>query len=196
MSLKQANKQITEDAYLQTELVSEIKHEYVNGQIHAMTGASVNHNRVAVNISRCFGNQLEGKSCEVFNSDMKLKVAGEYRYPDVMVVCDKDFGDDGYSTKTPIIIVEVLSKSTRKIDKTKKFMTYINIPTLKEYVLIEQDIVDIEVCRKSNGWKSEHYYLGDSVNFEAIELTVSVEEIYSRVDNEDMDMLNKKIVCR
>lgn len=91
MSLKQADKLLTEDEYLHAELVSETKHEYVDGLIHAMTGASVNHNRLAVNISRCFGNQLEGKSCEVFNSDMKLKVAGEYRYPDVMVVCDKDF---------------------------------------------------------------------------------------------------------
>lgn len=71
-------------------------------------------------------------------------------------------------------------------------MTYINIPTLKDYVLIEQDIVDIEVCRKSIGWKSKHYYLGDTVSFKAIELTVSVEEIYSRVDNEGMNMLIEK----
>lgn len=186
MSLKYKYEKLTETEYLQAELDSEIKHEYVDGRVYAMTGASVNHNRLSVNVSRLFGNHLEGTACEIFINDMKLKVLNEYRYPDVMVVCDDDFGDDGYSTKTPIIIVEVLSKSTRRTDKTRKFISYINIPTLKEYVLIEQDFVDIEVCRASNSWKSEHYFVGDTVKFEAIDLSIPVEEIYKRVDNEDM----------
>ncbi len=192
MSLKSVENKLTVEEYLQAELTSEIKHEFVDGQVIAMTGASVNHNRLVVNISRQFGNHLVQSGCEVFTNDMKLKVLNEYRYPDVMVVCDDDFDDEGYSTKTPIIIVEVLSGSTRRTDKTRKFMSYINIPTLKEYVLIEQDFVDIEVCRLSNGRKSEHFFLGDNVNFEAIDFSLPVEEIYKRVDNEDMSLFNQK----
>ncbi len=188
MSLKHVDNKLTETEYLQTELASEIKHEYVDGYIYAMTGASVNHNRLAGNVFRLFGNHLEDSRCEAFSNDMKLKVLNEYRYPDVMVVCDNNFYDDGYSTKTPTIIVEVLSKSTRRTDKTRKFISYINIPTLKEYVLIEQDFVDIEVCRANNDWKFERFFFGDTVNFEAIDLLVSVEEIYKRVDNEDMKL--------
>ena len=80
----------------------------------------------------------------------------------------------------------MLSKSTRRIDETSKRFAYINIPSLQEYVLIEQDIVDIEVIRRSEGWISKHYYLGDEVTFESIDLSLSVEEIYQRVNNEDM----------
>jgi Uma2 family endonuclease len=79
-----------------------------------------------------------------------------------------------------------LSKSTRRIDETTKRFNYINIPTLQEYVLIEQDFVDIEVVRRSEGWQPKHYFLGDEVTFESIGLTLPVEEIYQRVKNQDM----------
>jgi Uma2 family endonuclease len=85
-----------------------------------------------------------------------------------------------------VIIVEVLSQSTRRIDQTTKRLSYINIPSLLEYVLIEQDFVQIEVTRKSNSWRPSHYFLGDEITFEAIDLTLSVEEIYDRVHNEQM----------
>ena len=126
-------------------------HEYVDGFIHAMTDASPNHGRIASNISRKFGNHLANSSCEVFSADMKVKTpSGQYRYPDVMVLCDNQFIDNDYVTQTPTIIVEVISRSTRKIDEKTKLLEYINIPTLKEYVVIEQDVVDITVYRKSD----------------------------------------------
>jgi Uma2 family endonuclease len=84
------------------------------------------------------------------------------------------------------VIIEVLSKSTRRRDETIKRRLYQTIPTLLEYVLIEQDIVDVEVCRRSEGWVSNHYFLGDDVTFEAVDLAVSVADIYERVENEDM----------
>lgn len=102
-----------------------------------------------------------------------------------MVDCDFDNSTPDF-TQTPTIIVEVLSKSTRKRDTTLKLLSYINIPSLKEYVLIEQDIVDIQVLRRSEGWITKHYYLGDEVTFEAIGLTLSVADIYDRVQNDDM----------
>jgi len=121
---------------------------------------------------------------------MKLKINSNFFYPDVIV--DGNFANSTpYFTKTPLIIVEVLSRSTRKKDKTLKLLSYINITSLQEYVLIEQDFVDIQVIRRSEGWLQKHYFLGDEVTFESIGLTLSVEEIYRRVQNEDMaDFLN------
>jgi Uma2 family endonuclease len=82
--------------------------------------------------------------------------------------------------------VEVLSKTTRKIDHTLKKLAYQNLPSLQEYVLIEQDFVDIQVCRRNNHWQSEHFFLGDTVSLSAVELSLTVETIYARVDNEEM----------
>jgi Uma2 family endonuclease len=171
--------------YLQGELISEVKHEYIGGCVYAMAGASKNHGRLCSNISRILGNHLEGNPCEPFSSDLKIKVGQAFYYPDVTVVCE-DNSDNEYYTETPVIIVEVLSKSTRRMDETTKKMAYQTIPTLKEYVLIEQDIVDVEVCRKSEGWVSKHYFLGDEVTFESVGLTLPVEDIYYRVDNDEV----------
>jgi Uma2 family endonuclease len=116
---------------------------------------------------------------------MKVKAGGNFFYPDVMVVCEETHPHE-YYTNCPIIIVEVLSKSTRRTDETTKRIAYFNIPILQEYVLIEQDIVDVEICRRSKGWLSEHFFLGDELCFESIGLKLTVEEIYARVENEDV----------
>lgn len=176
---------INEEDYLQGELISDIKHELIDGCVYAMAGASANHERIAGNIYRKFGNHLDGSPCEPFGSDMKVKVGSNFFYPDVIVDCHFDESQP-YFTESPVIIVEVLSKATRKIDETVKLLSYINIPTLQEYVLIEQDYVDIQVIRRSEPWLPRHYFLGDEITFESIGLTLPVEEIYSRVQNEDM----------
>ncbi|WP_428353900.1 Uma2 family endonuclease [Methyloprofundus sp.] len=173
------------EEYLKDELAGDIKHELIDGQIYAMAGASANHERIANNISRRFGNHLEGSPCEPFGSDMKVKIGSKFFYPDVIVDCQFDESSP-YYTESPRIIVEVLSKSTRRIDETTKRFSYMNCPVLQEYVLIEQDIVDIEVIRRSEGWISKHYFLGDQVPFTSIDLTLSVEEIYHRVQNDEM----------
>jgi Uma2 family endonuclease len=103
----------------------------------------------------------------------------------VSVVCE-DNTDNDYYTDSPVIIVEVLSRSTRRIDRTIKRQQYLSIPTLQEYVLIEQDLVDIEVVRLSDDWRSKHYYMGDQITFDSIGLTLPVEEIYLRVQNQDV----------
>jgi len=177
---------MSEEEYLRTEKEREIKHEYIDGYIYAMAGVKKNHARITANIDRALGRFLSGKSCESFTSEVKVKVGSKFFYPDVMVVCDDNNQD--YYTETPVIIVEVLSKSTRRMDETVKKWSYQNIPSLQEYVLIEQDFVDVEVCRRSQGWVSSHYFLGDSVYFEAIGLEMTVADIYERVDNEDMQI--------
>ncbi|MBS3952707.1 MAG: Uma2 family endonuclease [Methylomicrobium sp.] len=176
---------ISVEEYLAGELIAETKHELIDGHVYAMVGTSRNHQRIAINILTEFKNHLKNQPCEPLGSDMKVKVGSNFFYPDVIVDCDFDESEP-YFTDTPVIIVEVLSKSTRRKDRTTKLSNYITIPSLQEYVMIEQDCVDIEVLRRKDGWFSKHYYLGDDVNFESIDLTTTVESIYDRVHNEDM----------
>ena len=179
------NNVISSDEYLKDEIAREVKHELIDGQIYAMAGASANHDRISGTLYAEFKHHLKNLTCEPFGSDMKVKAGSKFFYPDVIVDCQFDESQP-YYTKSPIIIVEVLSKSTRRIDETTKRFSYINIPSLEEYILIEQDIIDIEVIRRSEGWLSKHYFLGDKVHFKSIDLTLTVEEIYHRVQNEEM----------
>jgi len=185
MSAVIQGKSIKTEEYLQDELNREVKHELIDGDIYAMSGASVNHERISVNVLAEFRNHLKKLSCEPFGSDMKVKAGLNFFYPDVIVDCGFDESQP-YYTDSPVIIVEVLSRSTRKIDETIKRVAYLNLPGVQEYVLIEQDFVDIEVVRRSEGWQSKHYFLGDEVSFESIDLRLLVEDIYHRVNNEDM----------
>lgn len=176
---------ISEEEYLRRELVSEIKHEYIDGQVYAMSGASRNHQRISGNVFTAAVNHLRGSLCEAFMSDFKVKAGSKFFYPDVLVACGEAGGDE-YYTKAPVLVVEVLSKSTRRRDETTKRLAYQSLPSLIEYVLIEQDIVDVEVCRRREGWVSNHSFMGDEVTFESIGLTMTVEDIYDRVVNEDV----------
>lgn len=178
-------KKITPEEYLSGELFSQCKHELIEGYVYAMAGASANHERISGNVYRKFGNHLESLPCEPFGSDMKVRVGDNFFYPDVLVDCSFDESQP-YYTQTPVIIVEVISRSTRKTDEQLKRLQYTSIVGLKEYVLIEQDFVDITVFRENDSWRPTHYFLGEDILFESIELTLSVEEIYHRVHNEDM----------
>jgi len=175
---------ITEADYLAGEQDGQQKHEYIDGQVYAMSGASANHNRLAGNLYGELRQHLKGQPCQAYTADMKVKIDTRYFYPDVMVDCS---AVDGYFTETPIILIEVLSKSTKQTDKTIKLDTYTSIPTLQEYLLVEQDFVEIELLRRRTGWKAEHYFLGDSIFFESIGLQLTVAEIYERVTNDDMN---------
>jgi len=185
MSNVSRSKVITENDYLAAELVSDIRHEFVNGEIYAMSGAKATHNRISGNIAREVGNMLRNSHCDTFAADMKVKAGSNYFYPDVLVDCSELDGEAVF-TQSPVIIFEVLSRSSRKLDETIKKIAYLNIPTLQEYVLVEQDFVDVEVFRKSDDWRSSHYFLGDQIEFESQAIKLDVEEIYTRVKNQDM----------
>lgn len=181
---------ISEEDYLDIEQNSDIKHEYIDGEMWAMAGAKRNHNEITSTLTRHLGNHLDGSPCSVFISDMKVKVDHNFFYPDVMIACDDEHD---YYTEKPRIIFEVLSKSTEKFDKSFKMTCYKTLPTLQEYVLIEQDKAEIMVCRRNNSWAAEFFFLGDNVTFESIDLTLSVETIYQRVKNQDvLDYLQQK----
>lgn len=182
---------ISEEDYLEGEKTCTLRHEYVDGHVYAMAGAHANHNSIVINIASEFRNHLKGKPCRAYASDMKVRIANgsKYYYPDVLVNCP---AITGYFTETPTLIVEVLSESTRRIDETEKRLAYMQIATLEEYVLIAQDFVQIEVIRKSDGWKSTKYFLGDEVTFDSLGLTLAVAEIYDGVENAEMIELLKQ----
>ncbi len=187
MSLNPHYESVSEAEYLKNELTSEIKHEYIDGVVYAMAGASDNHNRISGNIFSELksGLKKQASPCVAYIADMRLKQSSKYYYPDVMVVCSAD-NKDKYNKTAPVILVEVLSASTRKKDLTTKRFYYQNIPSLKEYVLIEQDKAEIQVCRRKDHWQPYYYYLGEEITFESIGVTVSVEDIYYQVDTEDV----------
>lgn len=130
-----------------------------------------------------------GVDCRPFSSDLLVRTGKDrYRYPDVVVVCDEQFLDD-YSTESPVLIVEVLSKATRQRDRQVKRLEYLRLPSLQEYMLIEQDTVEVEIFRRSDSWRPSYYYWGDMVVLESVGLSLSVESIYEWVRNEDVSRL-------
>lgn len=149
------NHKISAEKYLQDESSSDVKHELIDGQVYAMAGASKNYDRIAGNIHRLLGNFLWDSPCEPFSTDIKVKVGSNFFYPDTIVVCNEQT-DNEYYSESPCILVEVLSKSTRRIDETIKRMAYQSIPTLQEFILIEYDFVYIEVYRRNEGWPPRH----------------------------------------
>ncbi len=186
ISLAKKYNLISEEEYLSEELLSDVRHEYIDGEVYAIVGAHKYHNLITGEMFRIFANHLLGKPCQPYASDMKVKIEKKFFYPDVMVDCSQE--DTEYYVEKPSIIVEVLSKSTRRRDKTEKRLAYFQISTLQEYILIEQDFVEIEFWSRDheNRWQQSVYYLGDDLTFEAIGLTVAVEEVYRQVQNADM----------
>jgi Uma2 family endonuclease len=151
--------------YLKSEEVSEVRHEYVGGDLYAMAGASEEHNFISLNIAAAIRAHLRGKPCKVFIHDMKAHVFANltlFYYPDVMVVCDPDDEDRYYKTK-PRIIVEVVSDSTRNTDTREKLITFIQLPSLEEYVLVEQDKMEVTVHRRAVEWRPEVLSGADAV---------------------------------
>ncbi len=134
-------KSYTPEEYLAFERESEEKHEFIDGEIVAMAGASREHNLIGTNVTVDLGYQLRGKNCELYANDMRVRMRnGRYGYPDVVVVCDEpQFDDDEFDILlNPTIIVEVLSKSTRFRDKTEKLIAYQKMDSLHQCLLIEQ----------------------------------------------------------
>jgi Uma2 family endonuclease len=178
--------QIAEQEYLDGEQHSDIKHEFIDGNVYAMTGTSDDHNLIAGNVFAEFRQHLKAKPCKVFFADVMLKADTNIYYPDVMVICETNDADTSHVKHSPTVIVEVLSPSTRRTDITIKKIAYLNLPSLQEYILIEQDKCEIVVFRRSENWASTYYVIGDVVTLDSIDVSLSVEEIYERVVNNDI----------
>lgn len=151
------HQQLTPQEYLEWEEQQPIKYEYINGEVFAMTGGTLPHNSIAVNLTSALKNHLRGKGCKVFMADAKVGVSlqGPFHYPDVMVSCDSQDQKARKIIYHPCLIVEVLSPGTEGFDRGKKFRHYRQIDTLKEYVLIEADKMNLECYRLNEKGKWE-----------------------------------------
>ena len=178
---------MTEDEYLAFERASEEKHEYIDGEIFAMSGGSGDHSAVASGMLRVLGNALYGRRCIVYTSDMRIHIPASrrYVYPDASAVCGRrDLkGDKRDILLNPRIIVEVLSPSTEDYDRGEKFTHYKTIPSLAHFVLASQDKALVEVfTRQVDGsWTCEKYEAGQKIALSALECEVEVDQVYANV---------------
>ncbi|MGZ4970974.1 MAG: Uma2 family endonuclease [Methylobacter sp.] len=173
---------LTPEAYLLSENDNNTstRHEYVNGLIYAMTGASRNHNRLVRRLMTRLDLHLQGTRCEPLQSGMKVKIKHgndvRFYYPDVQVACEEEA--DRYYNEHPCLSAEVLSDSTQRTDRTEKLMAYQTIERLQEYVLLSQDSPYLEIYRRRSAWQRESFSTQQSVTLESIDLTLVVEELY------------------
>ncbi len=179
---------ISPEDYLEGEKYSDIRHEYVNGSIYAMAGESKTHNTITLNIALALKTHLRDSSCRVFMENVKIHVQHpkdkKYFYPDLQVTSESD-DDDEYYEDNPKLIIEVLSPSTERYDRSEKFSAYRKISSLLEYVLVAQDIQRVEVYRRSTHWDLEVYGKHSKAPFD-IEQEVE-KEVNTRVYFESLD---------
>jgi Uma2 family endonuclease len=156
---------LTEAEYLAFEEAAERKHEYFRGQVFAMAGAGMGHNIVFSNVFGELAYSLKGKSCRPFGSDMRVHIPENtlYTYPDISIFCKDDFDPKAKYATEPTVIIEILSPSTKDYDRGSKFELYRDIPTLKEYILIDSEKVHVEVYRINSykHWELEEFKVPD-----------------------------------
>src|SRR6476620_6410136 len=165
----QKSQKITAEEYLEWEAKQEIRYEYVDGEILAMTGGSIPHTKIYLNLYRALYPHLRRRGCEAYVSDVKVQASknNRYFYPDLVVTCEPDDLKSRDFIEHPKLIVEVLSPSTASYDRGDKFKYYRQIISLQEYVLVDSEAIAVEVYQRGEG-KMWHYY--EYANVEAIEL--------------------------
>jgi Uma2 family endonuclease len=179
---------ISPEEYLALERKAEYKSEYLNGEIFAMTGASRKHNLIATNIVASLSQQLRARPCEVYASDMRVKVVatGLYTYPDVVVVCGEPKLEDDYldTLLNPTLLVEILSPSTERYDRIAKSGYYRTLESLAEYLLVAQEEYRIEqYAKQSDGrWLfSDIRLLEGAVELQSIGCSLALRDVYDKV---------------
>lgn len=183
---------ISPEEYLEMERASDVKHEYHDGEIFAMAGASMRHNHVFHNVYVALGNSLKGKNCKPFNSDLRIHIPEKnlYTYPDISIICGKPETTDLFkdNVKNPAVIIEILSKSTKGYDKGAKFTLYRHIKTLKEYILIDSDsaLIELYVRQPDNSWNlTEYSQQNDNIYIPSIGTTLFLSAIYEDINFEE-----------
>ncbi|NJN62942.1 MAG: Uma2 family endonuclease [Coleofasciculaceae cyanobacterium RL_1_1] len=174
-------------AYLELERLSPIKHEYLQGQVIAMAGASKAHAIITGNLTALLTRHLRGTRCLAFASDIKVRLndRNAFYYPDLVVTCDdRDRDADDDALRHPTLIVEVLSKTTAAFDRGDKFADYQTLDHLQEYVLIHQDQILVEIFRRQtvNLWSPTVYRSGDRLEFPSLNFSCAIEDLYENLD--------------
>lgn len=179
-------KRVSKEEYLERERHATTKSEYLDGIIVAMAGASPNHNRITVNLIRDFSIRLEETSCEVFGSDMRVSVpeCNRYYYPDISVACQAPSFEEEESASLldPVLLIEVLSPSTKEYDRVEKWLCYQTIPSLQAYLLVSYDSPRIEVYQRvESGWHYQIYTAESTLSLPFLPVVLAVNEVYRRV---------------
>jgi Uma2 family endonuclease len=181
MSFFRKNELLSVDEYLEAEKQSQAKHEYVRGHVYATVGASRAHNTLSLSLASRLLNHLHGSGCDVFVSDMKVRIGDIFYYPDVVVSCSKADLNPYFITE-PALIAEVLSPATEAADRLDKRLVYQSLGSLKEYVLVSQDQRKVEVYRRSGtSWDLEAYSGQDVLRLTSVDFSVSIADFYGDV---------------
>lgn len=179
---------VTVDDYLEGEQATEVKHEYLGGQVVAMGGASDKHGLIAGALYAALLPAARRKACQLFSAEMKVRVDhdGEsyFYYPDLLLSCQPDDKESAYYRRHPCLLVEVLSPSTERIDTREKLFAYRLLPSLREYLLLRQDRVQADLYQWSDEGRWQHHVLGqpdDALALRCLDAAVSLRDVYADV---------------
>jgi Uma2 family endonuclease len=179
---------VSEDEYLRLEARSPVRHEYVNGELFAMTGGTLRHNAIAGNLFAALRAHLRHTPCRPFVNDVRVQVKKQnaFYYPDVVVSCGPGMHALDIESSTvfdPLLIVEVLSVTTEATDRREKLLAYRTLPSLVEYVLVSQDRARVEIYRRRGDihWERIEFSAGEPVRFDSVDLTLAMCDIYEGI---------------
>jgi len=179
------------EEYLEMEQSSIEKHEYYKGEIFAMSGAKMPHNTISKNLLGTLFTKLKGKKCQPYGSDVRIHIESNtlFAYPDISIICDEVItrNNDDFNVLNPVVIIEILSQSTKNYDRGEKFKLYRDIMTLKEYILVDSESVHIEAfgLNEHNHWELEEYNaITENLQIKSINENILLSEIYGGVKME------------
>ena len=190
IAVKDKFPKLTPEEYFVWEEQQLLRHEYLNGEIYAMSGGTQNHGRIASNIIFIVKGHLRGGGCQVGNSDCRVNIVEtkDYVYPDVSVTCDERDRTAIQAIQYPCLIVEVLSPSTASYDRGDKFRLYRRNPSLQDYVLVDAEKIAIDLYRKNDrgNWEIFNYQSGDNIELRSIDLSFPIESDYEDIVFEEL----------
>ena len=180
------NPRISPDEYFEWEARQEIRYEYINGEVFAMAGGTIDHSTIAANLIALLRPHVRGRNCRVLGSDAKVGISknGEFFYPDLLVTCDDRDRNAAKAVFYPTLIIEVLSPSTEAYNRGGKFARYRQLTSLCEYMLVSSERIEVEAFRlnERGKWELTAYGNSDLVQFSSIEFECAIAAIYEDVD--------------
>ena len=190
IAVKDKFPKLTPEEYFVWEEKQLLRHEYLNGEVYAMSGRTQNHGRIASNIIFIVKGHLRGGGCQVGNSDCRVNIleTKDYVYPDVSVTCEDSDRTATQAIQYPCLIVEVLSPSTANYDRGDKFRLYRRNPRLQDYVLVDAEKIAIDLYRKNDrgNWEIFNYQSGDNIELRSIDLSFPIESVYEDIVFEEL----------
>jgi Uma2 family endonuclease len=181
MSRPEQTRPISVEEYLEGEKYSNTRHEFIDGEIYDMVGATEAHGRISIAFAAALHRHLRGTRCRVLVADMKFRVGDNFYYPDVLVTSERKSLDAVFWT-SPVLAIEVLSPGTVAHDTRHKRAAYTSVESLREYALVEQERREIRVIgRSGSGWDTATYTGSDRLHLASVDLTLSLDDIYEDI---------------